>query len=262
MDQNSLRTGRTGKVCVQGLVTLHDVSEDTGGLAVIPGSHLSHSDLCSRAANPLMPDFVPVPKDDPVLSTGAGLVLAKAGDLILWDSRTVHCNMPALRFLTQTTPSSPPATASVIPPAPPSGTDPPTSADAGREKEVEGAEGGTSGGHTSSLEASELIRLVGYICMVPRSWATSEILDLRLTLFTESTGTTHCPHEIGPVRRTVKDLMPKDCYISDPKALSQVEWALIGSGDKGAAGSTERRWSWLPSMWATLMGAGQAAVKK
>jgi hypothetical protein len=44
-----------------------------------------------------MSDYVPVPKSDPILSTAGRLVCCKAGDLVLWDSRTVHCNTPALR---------------------------------------------------------------------------------------------------------------------------------------------------------------------
>eukprot|EP00622_Pseudochattonella_farcimen_P003726 FR738958.1.p1 GENE.FR738958.1~~FR738958.1.p1 ORF type:complete len:146 (+),score=5.17 FR738958.1:41-439(+) len=44
-----------------------------------------------------MVDYVSVPVGDPVLAAGGGLVEANAGDLILWDSRTVHCNTPALR---------------------------------------------------------------------------------------------------------------------------------------------------------------------
>ena len=40
-------------------------------------------------------DFVMMPHDDPLLvEKKAILVKAKAGDLLLWDSRTVHCNTP------------------------------------------------------------------------------------------------------------------------------------------------------------------------
>ena len=42
-------------------------------------------------------DFVAVPEPliNPVLRNGI-LVTCKAGDLVLWDSRTMHCNTPAI----------------------------------------------------------------------------------------------------------------------------------------------------------------------
>jgi len=69
------------------------------------GSHLHHDDLLSYAA---MNDndyvAVPEPLINPAIE-GAMLVVCKAGDLILWDSRTIHCNTPAC--------TSPPAAGSV-----------------------------------------------------------------------------------------------------------------------------------------------------
>merc|ERR1711920_538620 len=38
--------------------------------------------------------FVPVHAADPALQAGTKLVCAKAGDLVLWDSRCIHCNTP------------------------------------------------------------------------------------------------------------------------------------------------------------------------
>jgi len=89
--------GRTkrGLHAVQGLVSLYDATARTGGLCVVPGSHRTHADLMSYAA---MNDndyvAVPEPTLNPVLQ-GARLVTCKAGDLLLWDSRTIHCNTPA-----------------------------------------------------------------------------------------------------------------------------------------------------------------------
>ncbi|CAJ1380827.1 unnamed protein product [Effrenium voratum] len=95
-DQNARLPHSRGRVCVQGLVTLRAATAETGGLVVVPGSHLKHEELCSRSAlSRGSGDFVPVSVDDPILQDAA-LVLAEAGDLILWDSRTVHCNTPAL----------------------------------------------------------------------------------------------------------------------------------------------------------------------
>lgn len=41
-------------------------------------------------------DFLAVPEGDPILRCPGYLVRADPGDLILWDSRTIHCNGPAL----------------------------------------------------------------------------------------------------------------------------------------------------------------------
>ncbi|CAE7563550.1 unnamed protein product [Symbiodinium natans] len=96
-DQNARFADSRGKVCIQGLVTLFDATADTGGLVVIPGSHHHHEDVCKRSILAKRNgDFVPVAIDDPILSQGAVLLRAQAGDLVLWDSRTVHCNTPAL----------------------------------------------------------------------------------------------------------------------------------------------------------------------
>jgi len=42
-------------------------------------------------------DFVSIPVNNPILHGRRKLVTAKAGDLILWDSRTIHCSSPAMR---------------------------------------------------------------------------------------------------------------------------------------------------------------------
>ena len=95
VDQSTL-CGHVGRSAVQGLLSYTDADETTGGLCVIPRSHHQHEGLCERVAQGLS-DFVPVPVSDPVLSTPGRLVCCKAGDLVLWDSRTVHCNTPAPR---------------------------------------------------------------------------------------------------------------------------------------------------------------------
>ena len=78
---------------VQGMVPLRPVTHGTGGLAVLPGSHTATSQAALRKRNPHLEhcgDFCMVrlpPRPKPVL------VLAGPGDLILWDSRTVHGGM-------------------------------------------------------------------------------------------------------------------------------------------------------------------------
>ena len=101
LDQNAL-TGEHDDddlACVQGFVTYYDPNEETGGLCLIPKSHFEFKQVCKRApAARLKIDFVQLSSEiEPVLqSSNAILVCAKAGDLVIWDSRTIHCNTPSL----------------------------------------------------------------------------------------------------------------------------------------------------------------------
>jgi hypothetical protein len=70
--------------CVQGMVVLYDVTEVSGGLQIVPGSHnMDMKPYC----NPMTGDWVLIPKEAVLRPK---LIEADAGDLILWDSRTVH----------------------------------------------------------------------------------------------------------------------------------------------------------------------------
>jgi len=98
IDQHPI--GRPGKHCVQGLVNLLPTSESTGGNVVVPGSHkrfetIPH-DYAERLAriHPSI-DHFRFPNDDPGLK-GSKPIMAElsAGDLLLWDSRTIHCSAP------------------------------------------------------------------------------------------------------------------------------------------------------------------------
>eukprot|EP00808_Paulinella_micropora_P024439 g61512.t1 len=99
VDQNPL--SKPDKCCVQGLVSLYDVDAATGGLVVIPGSSQQFSAFGKRyekrnGRKPPLMDFVPIPEGDPLLNTKGRLVHCRAGDMCLWDSRTVHCNAPGI----------------------------------------------------------------------------------------------------------------------------------------------------------------------
>ncbi len=103
LDQPSIMSGLQ---CVQGLVTINNVSEQGGTLVVIPGSHKHHSTI-AKAAEDASGDkaksssanrFVRIPetlvdklKEEHQLEPKAIRPL-KAGSMVLWDSRTVHCN--------------------------------------------------------------------------------------------------------------------------------------------------------------------------
>ena len=116
VDQNPFQ--KPDKICVQGMVPLYDVTDATGGLEVVPQSNLPKSQAALKSACPRfdgMGDFCRIMKNNPVIvSNGRKLLLAQAGDLILWDSRTIHSgfvgtgkgveaqNPPRLARLTQT----------------------------------------------------------------------------------------------------------------------------------------------------------------
>lgn len=91
VDQNPFQ--KPNKVCVQGMVTLLDVTKDIGGLEIVPKSNLPEGQEKLRTAYPHVDnqgDFVMIRPNNKTLITQRKLVLAEAGDLILWDSRTIH----------------------------------------------------------------------------------------------------------------------------------------------------------------------------
>jgi hypothetical protein len=111
---------------------MYDVNETTGGFACIPGSHRYHEDLSAQfgreRTDPTRPPidhvFVSLSETEShIRSLPRYLLTAKAGDLILFDSRVIHCNTPAL----------------------------------------------VSDSPKPVLPLGELLRLVGYVCMQPRS---------------------------------------------------------------------------------------------
>jgi hypothetical protein len=94
VDQNP--TLKPNPCCIQGFVALTDQNETTGGLIVHPRSHLHFTELSDVTEN--TKDFVRVPTTHSIMNHGktfGKLVHCKAGDMVLWDSRTIHCNSPA-----------------------------------------------------------------------------------------------------------------------------------------------------------------------
>ncbi len=100
----------------------------------------------------------------------------KAGDLILWDSRTIHCNTP-----------------SMLP-----------------KEEI-------------NLSKSEIMRLVAYVCMTPKSFATPETLSTRAKLFQYNQGTTHWPHFIS-----ISTSFSEKEIVNDLDSISSEQKELIG----------------------------------
>jgi len=89
LDQNPF--SKPGFQCVQGLVSLYDVTDEVGGLTVIPGTH-NNEELQIRLANDFRygSDWCKLDLDDPLVKHPGHLIKAKAGDLVLWDSRLIH----------------------------------------------------------------------------------------------------------------------------------------------------------------------------
>jgi|GEM_PF-3045840 len=78
----------------QGVINLADSDASSGGLVVVPGTHRLHSGfLLGKGKNPKGDwyAFSEEEKQDPIFSRYVK-VCAQAGDLLLFDSRTFHCN--------------------------------------------------------------------------------------------------------------------------------------------------------------------------
>ena len=92
-----------GMVGVQAVLCLTNMNERTGGTAFLKGSHTHHSELCERACTDSdyeeqgAWEFVDVDPDDPIVHTHETVQPhASKGDILIWDSRTVHCVLPPL----------------------------------------------------------------------------------------------------------------------------------------------------------------------
>lgn len=100
VDQHPI--ARPGFHCVQGAVSLLPGSAAAGGNILIPGSHKWFSTIPERYADRLdrLPEWLDhfrFPADDPRLhDTPPVMCHMEAGDMMLWDSRTIHCSSPGL----------------------------------------------------------------------------------------------------------------------------------------------------------------------
>jgi len=93
---------RPGWQCVQGLVNLLPMSPATGGNVLSPGSHKTFEAIPEVYPQrlgrvPLEVDHFRFPADDPMLAgTPPIMCHLEAGDMLLWDSRTIHCSSGSL----------------------------------------------------------------------------------------------------------------------------------------------------------------------
>eukprot|EP00449_Zooxanthella_nutricula_P009700 CAMPEP_0198504300 /NCGR_PEP_ID=MMETSP1462-20131121/10422_1 /TAXON_ID=1333877 /ORGANISM="Brandtodinium nutriculum, Strain RCC3387" /LENGTH=427 /DNA_ID=CAMNT_0044233465 /DNA_START=76 /DNA_END=1359 /DNA_ORIENTATION=- len=86
---------------VQGLICFRTMRPQDAGLVLVPQSHLDHGARAKRFQeqnDPCIEAYIPIDERPEEMRRIAGRVvkpLLHRGDLILWDSRTVHCNTPA-----------------------------------------------------------------------------------------------------------------------------------------------------------------------
>ncbi|KAL1510883.1 hypothetical protein AB1Y20_005715 [Prymnesium parvum] len=85
---------KRGMAALQGLLLLWGQDSASGGFVCIPGSHMRHNLLVAPHQTA---DYVAIDANDARLADldDARLICARAGDLILWDSRCVHASCPA-----------------------------------------------------------------------------------------------------------------------------------------------------------------------
>ena len=168
LDQNPF--SKPGFECVQGMVVLYPVDDATGGLELVPGSHLDATqqrirERCGHLEN--RGDWCPLPAFESVGASEEGakpgrrrrifeatLAYAEPGDLILWDSRTVHGGRVGTGCKT-------------------------------KPVDHEG----------ESEPAAQLARLSLAICMTPRSRADEKTQRIRREGFEKGHTFSHCPHE-------------------------------------------------------------------
>ena len=96
---------RHGFQCVQGLVNLKKMSLASGGNVLIPKSHKDFPNIIKKYPErvskiPEDIDHFRYPPDDPLLVDNSDekpiMCHLEIGDMLLWDSRTIHCSGPGL----------------------------------------------------------------------------------------------------------------------------------------------------------------------
>jgi len=217
VDQNHIY--KPGKHCVQGLVSMFPATQQVGGLTVIPKSHNQHEQIGRRLSRCPVGDYISMPRGEPVLQTPGVLVQCQAGDLLLWDSRTVHCNSPGKLPAAKTPTPAPgpwlpkfrrqqPSTPSPSPlpggPQVSAGDD----LELPDQKEASGRSNLRQG--TLQKKKPDLIRLVAYVCMTPLRMAKgkAKLIVRRKHAVLQRQTTTHWPHEFCPSSSS----LPEDFY--------------------------------------------------
>ena len=166
IDQNIV--AEPGLDCVQGLVALTPQNKLTGGTVVVPQSHLLTPTSLSHQMSAEDSAFQVVRQEqmnellrDPNALRPLLVSMAR-GDLLLWDSRLVHCSSPSLALLAMDEQHAQCRVEEACP-------------------------------ETSHRE-DELLRVVSYVCMTPRDKASPEVLSARVSAFENGQTSNHNPH--------------------------------------------------------------------
>eukprot|EP01132_Coremiostelium_polycephalum_P007919 gene7919-9745_t len=89
---------KQGFHCIQGFLNLQDCGPHDGGLIVYEGSHLKHKEYFEKTPPSHSKDFVRIevePNDLPLFKDCKKIkVCCEKGDIVLWDSRTIHYACP------------------------------------------------------------------------------------------------------------------------------------------------------------------------
>ena len=93
------------KSCIQGLINLYDVNDGDATTKILKGSHKFHNEFYKEFKNDIKEpnkDWFKLNNEEHVKfftdkCCEKILVKAKAGDLVLWDSRTMHCGAEPLK---------------------------------------------------------------------------------------------------------------------------------------------------------------------
>ena len=146
----------------QGVLTIFPATGKTGSTVVCPGSHKDHAENCARGGKQPRGAFVRLtaPGDAEYCAAKAvQLAPLGAGDLVVWDSRVVHCSNGAAADL--------------------------------RPEHVREARG-----PAPEAPLPSLLRLVSYIAMMPRSRASARQLEHRREAVRRGTGSGHDPLKV------------------------------------------------------------------
>mmetsp|Transcript_5629 Transcript_5629/g.6991 ORF Transcript_5629/g.6991 Transcript_5629/m.6991 type:complete len:376 (-) Transcript_5629:127-1254(-) len=198
IDQNPFR--KPDRCCVQGMVPLLDVTDITGGLEVIPFSHLSDAQNRFKLLHPYLErnfsDWCVVRNHDNKNAKPI-LLKAKAGDLILWDSRLIHGGKVGTGYQMIKNQNHEVSNES--------------NHESNRESNVMKTDDNTQSSASErnqstnqSLHYQGLARMAIPICMTPRSFASNKILETRRRGFENGSTFTHWPHEAVVTNRIPK----------------------------------------------------------
>jgi hypothetical protein len=188
VDQNA--NSKPGLQTIQGSLVMSNQTRKTGGFVVLPGSWRSHDAVSERSSKYWNADndshFLLVPKNDPIFEKEMPLfVAAQPGDLILWDSRTVHCNTIGDENIEQTVVHEVESTSTEV------------TADVTVDVTAYDMLQKESQAMEIEIECNiptNLQRIVALVSMCPRSFATEEVLSQRRKAVHQSQTTTHWPH--------------------------------------------------------------------